>query len=230
MRLSHPLLSSPLCLNEDAFPVLVLEDPCVFRKFVFELSEQASGETGDFVLSLDFEPLDCAEHLHVLRDYLFLPVDDRRLLNRFQSRLQWTIRELLVSETDHLQQEIADYLQSVTAAVEWPLCFSDGEYVLPLLKALRCQPILDGESLLERLLQYLELYCGLMKNQCFVLVSAHLYFSGAELSELFRMARYEKWRLLLLEQQLPDRLPEESVCLIDRQFCELRLDSAFETG
>ena len=229
MRLSHPILSSPLLLREDVVPVLVLEDPCVFRKLVFELSEQAAGASGDFTLSQNFEPLDCAEHLHVLRDYLSFPLDDRKLLNRFQSRLQWTIRELLGSETDRLQQEICSYLQSVSAATDWPICFSEGEYILPLLKALRCQPVLDGSSLLERLLQYLELYCGLMKDQCFVLVNAHLYFSARELSELFRMSRYEKWRLLLIEQQLPASLPEESVCLIDAQLCELRLDSAFQT-
>ena len=68
-----------------------------------------------------------------------------------------------------------------------------------------------------------------MKDQCFVLVNAHLYFSARELSELFRMSRYEKWRLLLIEQQLPASLPEESVCLIDAQLCELRLDSVSQT-
>lgn len=176
MRLSHPILSSPLLLREDVVPVLVLEDPCVFRKLVFELSEQAAGESGDFTLSQNFEPLDCAEHLHVLRDYLSFPLDDRKLLNRFQSRLQWTIRELLGSETDRLQQEICSYLQSVSAATDWPICFSEGEYILPLLKALRCQPVLDGSSLLERLLQYLELYADDERSMLCSRQRASLFF------------------------------------------------------
>lgn len=228
MRLSHPLLSAPLYLREGIFPVLVLEEPRLFQKLVFELSAQASGETGDFVLSLDYQPLDCAEHLHVLRDYFILPLDDRRLQNRFGSRLQWTMRELLGQQTDHLQQEISVYLQTVSSAMEWPVHFSEGEYLSPLLKALHFSPVLDGDTTLEQLMQYIELYCGLMKDQCFALVNAHRYFSNAELNELFRMAAYEKWRLLLIEQHLSSPLSMESVCLLDSSLCELQLDLPHE--
>ena len=163
MRLSHPLLSSPLHWQEGRVPVLVAEKPEIFRQLVFSLSAQAQGEEGDFVLSLDYETLDCADHLHVMRDYVYMVLDDRKLQNRFQSRLQWTVREELASPTDALQQQIGQYLQLVVGAMEYPVSFSEGEYVLPLLKALKCQPVLDGVHPLERLMQYIELYSGLMK-------------------------------------------------------------------
>ena len=225
MRLSHPLLSSPLHWQEGRVPVLVAEKPEIFRQLVFSLSAQAQGEEGDFVLSLDYETLDCADHLHVVRDYVCLVLDDRKLQNRFQSRLQWTVREELASPTDALQQQIGQYLQLVAGAMEYPVSFSEGEYVLPLLKALKCQPVLDGVHPLERLMQYIELYSSLMKEQCFVLVDAHAYFSDEELQQLYRMAGYQKWRLLLLEQRLAAPLPAEDICLLDASLCELRLDS-----
>ena len=87
MRLAHPLLSSPLHWKEGRVPVWVIEAPETFRSMVFMLSEQAQGEEGDFVLSLDYETLDCAEHVHVLRDLMCLSLDDRKLQNRFQARL-----------------------------------------------------------------------------------------------------------------------------------------------
>ena len=124
-----------------------------------------------------------------------------------------------------LQQQIGQYLQLVVGAMEYPVSFSEGEYVLPLLKALKCQPVLDGVHPLERLMQYIELYSGLMKEQCFVLVDAHAYFSNEELQQLYRMAGYQKWRLLLLEQRLAAPLPAEDICLLDASLCELRLDS-----
>ena len=224
------MLSTPLCLREGTVPVLVLEDPRLFRSLVFELSSQAQGEPGNFLLSLDYEPLDCVEHLRVLRDYLQLPLEDRRLQNRFWSRVQWTMRELLAPQTDALQQQISGYLQQVAVALDRPVRFSEGEYLPPLLKALRCAPVLDGETPLERLIQYLELCSDLLKDQCFVLVNAHLYFSDAELTELFRMAGYEKWKLLLIERRLSTPLPMESVCLLDSSLCELRLDLPDEIG
>ena len=225
MRLAHPMLSSPLHWKEGCVPVLVVEVPEIFRSMVFMLSEQAQGEEGDFVLSLDYETLDCAEHMHVLRDLMCLSLDDRKLQNRFQACLQWTVQEELAVSTHALQQHIAEYLQMVAGAVEYPVCFSEGEYVLPLLKALRCQPVLDGTHPLERLMQYIELYQGLLKNQCFVLVEAHAFFSEKELCELYRMAAYQKWKLLLMEQRLTTPLPQEEICLLDAGLCELRLDS-----
>ena len=99
---------------------------------------------------------------------------------------------------------------------------------MPLLKALKCQPVLDGEGPLGRLVQYLALYSGLMRGQYFVLMAAHTYFSREELQELYRMAAYKKWRILLLEQRMPEPLPGEAFCLLDESPCELRLDSQEE--
>lgn len=224
MRLTHPLLSAPIHWQENKTPVLVAENPKLFRQMVFSLAEQAQGEEGEFMLSLHYEPLDCGEHLHVLRDYVHFPLDDRKLQNRFQARLQQIVREELAEETDGLQQAIAGYLEKVVMAMEWPISLSGGEYALPLLKTLKCQPVLDGKEPLERLMQYLDLYHTLLKDQCFVLVGARAYFSSEEMEGFYAMAHYKKWRVLLLEQHRPTPLPGESYCLLDDTLCELRLD------
>lgn len=224
MRLTHPLLSQPLHWKPERTPVLVVESPELFRTLVFSLAAQAQGQAGEFVLSLNYDTLDCGDHLHLVTDYYALPLDHRKMQNRFQSLLQWTVREQLTSATDDLQQHISRYLQQITAAIQYPLSFAEGEYVLPLLKALKCQPILDAEDSLERLMQYLELYSGLLPHQCFVLVNAHCYFSPQELGQLYKMAAYQKWNLLMLEQRLQNTLPGEEICLLDADLCELRLD------
>ena len=228
MRLSHPMFSEPIYWRQGRIPVLVLEHPRVFRNVVFELSAQAQGEEGDFALSLDYEPLDCGEHLHVLRDYAELSVDERKLQSRFQSYLQNMVREELAVQSDALQQEIVRFLEAVIMSAEYPITLPDGEYVSPLLKALKCQPVLDGADPLERLMQYIELYSGLLRISCFVLVGAHAYFSPEELRELYRMAGYEKWRFLMVEQQMRPPLPEEDIRLLDETMCELRLDGQKE--
>ena len=159
-------------------------------------------------------------------DYVSLSLDDRKLQNRFQSLLQGAIREELAEQTNHLQQEIHSYLQKVTLHLDYPVCCTQGDYVQPLLKSIRYQPVLDGLEPLGRLAQYIELYSRLMKHQCFVLVGAHSYFSPGELKELYRTAFYQKWKLLLLEPGVTDLLPEEDVVLLDKDFCELHLDSS----
>ena len=172
-----------------------------------------------------YETLDCGAHLHVLRDYFSLSLDDRKLQNQFQKVLQFTIREELPEATDHLQQEIVRYLGLIAVKMDYPLSFTEGEYILPLLKAVKCQPVLDGEGALEQLMQYMELYSGLMSQQCFALVNAHQYFSREELTELYQMANYQKWHLILLEQIQMPALSCEDIYLVDQNLCEIRVDS-----
>ena len=66
---------------------------------------------------------------------------------------------------------------------------------------------------------------GLAKDQCFVLVNAKAFFSAAELEKLYKMARYRKLCLLLLEPRAGTTLPGEEIRLFDEDLCELTLDS-----
>ena len=225
MRLSHPELTDFICWKENQIPVLVLESPVQYRKTIFELSSQAAGEEGEFVLSLDYEPLDCADHLHVIRDYFSLTLDDRKLQNRFQTLLWQLIWEELAAQTDHLQQEILTYLQTLSLHLDYPVSPLQGDYIQPLLKAVRYQISLEEMEPLEQLMEYIKLYSALMKHQCFILVGAHSYFSSAELLQLYQMAFYQKWRILLIEPKLDQFLPAEEVILLDQDFCELWLDA-----
>lgn len=224
MRLLHPVMSKPIHWRENRIPVLILESPKTFRNVVLELSRQAGGETGDVVLSLNYEELDCGEHLHIIRDYVHLPIDDRKLQNQFQKLLHLTVREELSEATDKLHLEISKYLQELSLCMEYPISYSEGEAVWMLLKALKFQPVLDGNNTLEKLIQYMELYNGLMKNQCFILVNASAYFEDNELLDLYRMVNYRKWNILILEQTQKTKLSSEEIYLIDRDCCELRLD------
>ena len=59
----------------------------------------------------------------------------------------------------------------------------------------------------------------------YVLVNAKAFFSAAELEKLYKMARYRKLCLLLLEPRAGTILPGEQIRLFDEDLCELTLDS-----
>lgn len=224
MRLAHPQLSEPIKFRENTIPVLVLEDPKLFRDWVFALTEQAGGEAGPFVLSVNYEIIDCADHLNVIRDFHDYPLDGRRLNNKFQSLLQTIMREELAYETDKLQNSIAEYLGRVRVEIGYPSENNEGEYAVQLLKALKFRPSLDDDTDIEKLIGYLDLNTGLLKAQCFILVCAKSYFSSAELQELYKMVIYKKWHVLLVEPCIREHLPNESTIILDSDLCELRLD------
>lgn len=225
MRLMHPQLTRPLELGGGNIPVLVVESPQLFRTWVFELSEQGQGEEGQWVLSHQDQVLDCAQHLVLVDNYIHFSLEDRKLLSRFQGMVQSIVWEELEVESVALQQQIQNYLALLAAHIPLPVGYGEGDAVWPLLKALKIQPVLDGVSPLERLVQYLELYHQLMPQPCILLVGLHLYFSSQELEQFYQMALYEKWNLLVIEPYQSAPMALEQLCIIDRDLCELRVDS-----
>ena len=84
---------------------------------------------------------------------------------------------------------------------------------------------MEGLSFAESLYEHLSLHHRLLKNQCLVLVQARSILSKEELLQLYKMASYEKWNLLLLEATQQERISEyEKYRLFDKDLCELILE------
>ncbi len=225
MKITHPILSAPIECKENKIPIVVLESTLLFRQWVFMLTMQSQGKEGDFILSDGLcEILECERHLFVIRDYYDLSLENRVFQNKFQSMLQYIVREELACESDEFNRAVQKYLQQVIMAVDYPITYSEGEYSISFLKSIKFQPCIDGDTLLERLLQYLQIIQWVIPKPCFVLVSPHIYFSDDELAELYRMASYNKYKLLILENQTFTKISIEEYYIIDEQMCELRID------
>lgn len=225
MRLMHSLLSEPIHFVENKIPVWIIENEIAYRQVVFDLMTQSEGEEGDVILSLRYEKLACKDHLLVISDYFHLEPTSRKLTSAFQLVLHQTVQDELQRESMALNEAITEYLHILSAAMELPTGFSSEDYLLPLLKAIRFLPNVEDGSPVERLIQYIELHTSLLKDQCIVLVNAKAYFSGQELKDLYKIALYQKWRILLLEPSLRGgRINEENCYITDSDFCELRIE------
>ena len=227
MRLMHPVFQEPILFREDQVQVLIVENPVLFREMTFDLMGQEESREGEFVLSLDYNPIDCAEHLHIVRDYYHLELTDRKIQSRFMAMVQKTVQEELGLQSMQVMSEINQFLGAIAGAVEIPTEFDDGDKLIPLLKASGFRISLNDLSPVEALEEYLSVYSSFLKDPCFVLIDAKAFFSEEELQRLYQMALYKKWRLLLLESTSRETvLPEENVCLIDKDLCLLRLNGS----
>ena len=220
----HPVLSKPIHWKENRIPVLVVENTKLFQKLVFELSAQKEGEEGDFVLSKNYECLEIPKHLFLVRDYVELSLEERRIQQHFQEMLLQVVCEDMPQEMQHINEEVNDYLSQVMMRIEYPVSFSQGDYGLQLLKMVKYHPALEGETLAERLLQYMEWVVELMVTPCFVFVSLKEYIDVSELPLFYQTVRNKKWNILLLEHHLEEKVEGEAICVIDEGLCELRLD------
>lgn len=225
MKLVHPLLSRPIQFRENCIPVLVMENPVVFRRLVTELAGQSEGKAGEFVLSVRDKPLDCAGHLNVFMDYVHLSEIEKRVQTRALNAFLRTVQETMAQETYQLSLAVQEYLGRLATLAEYPVTYEQSENLAALLKAMEFRIDLEGLTACEALYEQLALLHRLGRDQCLVLINAHAFFGAEELSKLYSMAQYQKMNLMLLESRAALRpMPPEDVMLFDEDLCELSLD------
>jgi len=227
MKLVHPLFSNPIRFRENRIPVLVLENPAAFRSLYSQLMAQSEGGEGSFVLSVNDVCLNANEHLNMVFDYFHLHTLEKRVQTKAIAALLHTAGEELAHETMQLSHAMQQYLGKLATLAEFPIAYENSENLSNILKAMDVRVALEDMPPPEALYERLCLLHSLAKNQCFVLVQAHAFFSTEELAQLFKMTAYKKIYLMLLESRAPEEpLPQEDILLFDSDLCELSLDSS----
>jgi len=222
MKLMHPLFSTPICFKENSIQVLTIENPVMFREVLFELIAQTESKEGRFVLSVKDQVLDCADHMNVIMDYAHLSAIDKKLQNKLLMKLIKDTQETMAEDTFHLIGQLQQYMGKLAAMVDYPVTYEQSENLTALLKAMEFRADLDDLPPHEMLFEYLDLNQQITKDQCFALVHAKAFFSVDELQQLYSMAHYKKWNLLLIESHIAGvRLESEQYRLYDMDLCEL---------
>lgn len=225
MKLMHPLFSSPISFTENRIQVLTIEHAPTFREITFELIAQMEDEAGRFVLSKEDHPLDCGVCLQVISDYAHLDAVERKIQNKLIAALLTEAQEDLAEDTLFFTREVQRYLGKLASLADYPVAYEQSDNLNALLKAMDFRVDLKGLAAHEALYEYISLCHRVIKDPCFVLVNAKAFFSGEELRQLYDMARYRKWNLLLLEpHQYPRTIEGEMHRLIDEDLCELVLE------
>lgn len=231
MKLMHPLFSAPIPFQENVIPVLVIENPIAFRKLATDLVRQSEGTSGEFVLSIQDKPVDCAGHLNVFYDYCHLGTLEKRMQTRALNALIRNVYETMPQETFRFSQIIQEYLGRLATLAEYPVAYEQSENLNALLKAMDFHVDLEGLPACEALYEQMSLIHRLTKGQCFALINAKSFLSMEELHNLYKMTQYQKMNLMLLESRAPKPLSaQEKVILFDEDLCEIVLDSRDEMG
>lgn len=225
MKLMHPLFSCPIEFTENHIQVLTIEHPVLFRKMLGDVILQSEGKEGEFVLSDAGTCLDPAEALHPIDDYVHLEKVGKKIQIRVLNAVLRTAQEQLTKETMDLSRQIQQYLAMLAVQSEVSIAYEQGENLSALLKAMDVHLDFEGMSFPEALCEHIVVHHKMTKQVCIVLIRAKDVLSREEIMDLYQMACYQKWNLLLLEAHMQEeRFPEEVHRLFDRDLCELLLD------
>lgn len=226
MKLLHKDFNFVFHFKENKSNLLVVEQPAIFLKLVRELTEYGNEEESGFVLSENDEILKKKDKLVCVINPLSISLNERKLLSRLGEMLKREIlsTELLI-EGNQILSILENYMLNVVRSMEWNLIYSDKMDIQSLLRIAEIRFEDTHETLVEKILDYMEVSRGLLDIKCFVFVHLLSYLTEYEIEKFYEYVYYQKINVLLLENRQPNVINTFSdIIIIDKDSCEISLN------
>lgn len=217
--LAHSKNNMKVDIEEGKTSVLVLENPKAMREFLFELDEQLQGKPGDFVLSVDYEPVAIGKNLVLVKDPLSIDCNEKKILVKLYQNIVDEERMQYHVERDNFDKAYLEYLRELCLLSSMPLAYDERMSLGELLKS--AHVVIDHTvgNYIETLWNYIKVMSDLFCIKVFAFANLKCFLSNEELDLLYRQCFYEKKLLLLVESyDTPCRIDEKKY-IVDSDGC-----------
>lgn len=211
-------LGIDLFLEENKVTVLVIECPEVYTAFMEKISLFPE-EGSELLLTEGEKELSFKKYVEIIQTPFWIDFNTKKLLSHLYREMDEVSNLHLPNVMPQINTEIIHYLDALTAKLPYAIKFNVAIEPLELFKQYDVRFDLESQSLIERVIQYIQLLKMLCGTKLIVFINIKAYFNGEQLKELYKAAFYSKIQLLLLETMEKDCLPNEKYCIIDKDRC-----------
>lgn len=219
--IAHFRFENPIEVCCDAPVTLTVENPVELYKTVCELKRQCESGDGEFVFTFADKKLSYRSCCAVT-DLSALDINDKKTVSALY-------KELVAASSDgelqimygELVAHIAQYLRELAERVNAPAEFDEPD-VNGLLKLNNVRLQDDGQTLLERLVCFINAEVALRQRRLFFFAHLKCYLSDGDLLNLYKHCETEKIGLVLIEGRgQRNRLLGEKSVTITEDLCEI---------
>lgn len=221
MKLAYPEIESVINFNKGTFPSLVIENPCLFYRFINELHCQSCGEDGSVVLSIDEKPIPVSGNLDLISDFFPFEINRKTLLNKILSKM----------EKQAMSQEFYERSQQILGNIEkliYDLAFQNDLELEPerlsMSSLLKSTGIILKENypdLAEKILVYMDLMSENGLASIFVFVNLRSFLDDTAIELFTESCCRKEHNILLVDNKVYKKLSREERLLIDNDLCEI---------
>ena len=137
--------------------------------------------------------------------------NDRKIITKLYQELTFQNDTLLQEESVLFKQELISYFDKVVSTVPYNLKYNfdtDDD---------------DSDSLLEKMMQYINLMNQICGVNIFVIPNLKAYFSTEEIIQLYEFTIYNKIYLIVIEAIQTPHIEGEKCWIIDEDLCIIEL-------
>lgn len=201
--------------------MLVCENSQRFLQYCTDFLSQQKGVDGEFIIQDGDETQSFKKIGNVVFDLFNISLNDKKIITGLYKQLSQIVDDNLQQEYIQLAGQIVTFLDSLAGdspiAVDYDLDFE----IADILKATKLKPCEDDCTFIEKVVDYLDATANFCGVKLFVLVNARGYMTDDEFSELLTHVSYSTYEVLFLERMQFNRVKNETIRIIDNDFCEI---------
>ena len=197
---------------------LVVENIELLRTIILQFKFQINNKIGDFILSDNDAILDISKNIILITDVFEISGLSKQLKNKLQQYVESSY------DNDDLYQDVYQKLiefgNDLTNSSPYPLCFNQEISKFDIIKLLDIQFEHNYSSLLEEVIDYIDIFSQIIKTKLFVFVSLRSFLTDEEFNNFMKIMDYKGIRVLLIERYLSlDNGINNNVHVIDKDLC-----------
>ncbi len=199
---------------------LVVENRKLFFDMVSNITLQADGAHGNFVLSISDKPVEFSRYADVTIQFAPFQINRKSLLTKLCVALeQKALHAENYVKTGELIGEIERYILYLSD--EFPFQIDCQKLAIgPVIKAIAPEIEESEKSAIEKIFEYMELVRELDRDRLFIMINMRTYFSDDEMDRFVESACLHDFKLLLLESSSLSILKNTKRYTIDDDLCE----------
>jgi CRISPR type II-A-associated protein Csn2 len=221
MTLSHCDLETIFELNSGIINVLIVENESYFYKYCVELVKQINGEDGNFCLFNGDNKLSIAKTSVIFTEFFNISLNDKKVTTKLFAYLTELVNNKLIIEMTELKTLWAEIFAKLNAESDCQLDYDGGEDLTTLFKAFGVKIADDDDSLLAKIVTFINIFSSLVKIKNFFFVNLKSFLSADDLKKLYHESQLNEVNLFLLESCERTVLEGEKITIIDKDLCEI---------
>lgn len=223
MNLVNAEYNISIKLEENRTAILVIEEKILRFKLVDELYRQCMGEEGNFVLSDNTKILKMSKIADFLMNPFSVDYNNRKVLTKLYQEIETSGNESFYEEKQRINGDILTLFDKIMLNAPYNI---SSKLELDLVELCKIYNIVienEGDTLLEKLMEYMKIMSQLCSVRVFILLNLTLYLNRKEIRTLYEFASYQKICLLLVEYVMPKEISDEMGCIIDEEGCIIEI-------
>lgn len=198
-----------------------------FRKYLLKngflmLQESVYCKDGRFVLSQNGKELDMSKYAEIIFNVYELDVNNRKILNKvYQGLEDLAYTEDFFVQTQEMNQYLQEYILKLEEKTDFILHLEQQIDLNSLFKGLSVELDGIGESLLEKLVDYVKTITTLLDKRLLVFVNLRSYLTDEQISLVLNEMKYYQIQILFIENYARDCIEGARRCILDIDRCEI---------